>query len=272
MQTCTLEYFNRIASGDLLIVGIGIAQSPTAMTFSVSDSEAPTAVWHQGSPTCEAGYGVDDACADAWYAQATASGADIISITENGSDYGVLHFDIEEWSGISPPYAASPSYGLCSASCTGNESTSPAYFPASPHVAFAATDSATGGFQIYAPGSYFALDAYDLSAAWEYSTSISSPTTFQMSLSGTTYDTWADSGIVVYEAQPQQTASTVSTTRTVTLTQLTTTVTTATVTTTTTSTSVPTVSTYAYVSLGATVLVILVVASLAAWVLKGRRP
>jgi hypothetical protein len=51
-----------------------------------------------------------------------------------------------------------------------------------------------------------------------------------------------------------------------------TTTTTATSFTTATVTTTASVSTFAYASLGATTLVILVVAALAAWVLKGRRP
>lgn len=66
----------------------------------------------------------------------------------------------------------------------------------------------------------------------------------------------------------QSTTITRSTTQTETTTQSTTT----TVTTTTTSVSATTASTYAYVSLGATTIVILAVAALAAWVLRGRRP
>gem|GEM_PF-621424 len=66
----------------------------------------------------------------------------------------------------------------------------------------------------------------------------------------------------------QSTTVTRSTTQTETTTQSTTT----TVTTTTTSVSTTTASTYAYVALGATTIVILAVAALAAWVLRGRRP
>ncbi len=180
------------------------------MTFSVSDSEAPTATWHEGTLVCQSGMGRNDTCADTWYAQATASGADIVSITESGSDYGVLHYDIEEWSGMSGPYAATSNGELCDSSCTGSESTPPTSFPGSAYVAFAAPDSATGGLQIYSPGTSFTLDTYDESAVWEYSTSVTSPTIFPMSLSGTTYDTWVDSGIVVYSTHPASTTITLN--------------------------------------------------------------
>ena len=135
-------------------------------------------------------------------------------------------------------------------------------------VSASSTDVATSS-----PNSPGTAEAYTTSAVTTSTTTTSTTSTTMTATTTTTTATVTKATTITQPTtQIETTIQSTTITRFTTQTETTAQPTTTTTTTTTTSLSTSTASTYAYVSLGAAAIVILMVAGLAAWVLKGRRP
>lgn len=191
--SCTLAFTTTPTTGDALVALVfHYGASSISTTYVVSDSVSSD--FNQVGPEFSAsGF----AFATVAYATYYASGvADTVTFVETGSTTGTMGVVLQEWSGIPAPLNVVFDGGTCNSGCTGALAVSPSRsFSASPFVAIAIVAGPTSA--TFTAGAGFTLNKVGATWASEYSTTVTSPTTFSFTASAApTY--WSEMGVILY--------------------------------------------------------------------------